>query len=428
MKLWEDLQWRGLVKQATDEKLGALVNGAEPLTLYCGFDPTADTLHVGSLLPLLVLRRFQQAGHKPIAVVGGATGMIGDPSGKSAERSLLDEAQLQRNVIGIRKVTERFLDLPKGAQVANNADWFKGVSYLSFLRDVGKHFTVNHMMAKESVRARLEDREHGISYTEFSYMLLQAYDFYVLNRKQKCTLQIGGSDQWGNITAGIELNRRMRSAHGESPSEIYGMTMPLVMKSDGTKFGKTESGTVWLTADRTSPYEFYQFFIQTADSDVVTYLKYFTFLSHEEISRLEKSVREAPEKREAQQALARELTVLVHGQAEYERVTQASKALFQGDLKSMDEKTLRETTREAPTTQKARGDLNAGIKLVDLLAETGLCASKGMARKDIQGGGIYVNGDRVSEVERSLSAVDLLCGKFILLRKGKKQQHVVEFQ
>ena len=309
--LYQELEARGIVKQVTSPELATQLD-REKLTLYAGFDPTADALHVGSLLPLLTLNRFQLAGHRPLALVGGATGMIGDPSGKSAERSLLDEAQIQKNLAGIRKIIEKFLDFsgPNAAKVVNNNDWFKDISYVDFLRDVGKHFTVNHMMAKESVRARLEDREHGISYTEFSYMLLQAYDFKVLNDRENCRLQIGGSDQWGNITAGLELTRRVRVAHkgdaarieGEEDHDIFGMTHPLVMKADGTKFGKSEQGTIWLDANRTSPYRFYQFFIQTMDADVMTFLKYFTFLSLDELAQLEQSLKTEPEKRLAQTA------------------------------------------------------------------------------------------------------------------------------
>jgi tyrosyl-tRNA synthetase len=330
MTLYQDLEARGIVKQVTDPDLSAKLASAK-LTLYCGFDPTSDSLHVGSLLPLLTLKRFQQAGHRCIAVVGGATGMIGDPSGKTQERSLLGPEQLAHNVQGIRQTISRFLDFdgPNAAKLANNADWFRDVSYIDFLRDVGKHFTINHMVAKESVRARLEDREHGISYTEFSYMLLQAYDFYVLNQRENCTLQIGGSDQWGNITAGIELIRRMHAAKGgpeerkDERTDVFGLTHPLVSKADGTKFGKTEKGTVWLDPKRTSPYQFYQFFIQTTDADAPTFLRFFTFLSVDEIASLENSIKTEPEKRLAQQVLARELTRLVHGEAELARAEKA---------------------------------------------------------------------------------------------------------
>lgn len=427
MQLFAELEARGIVKQVTDPALSkALEQG--PMTLYCGFDPTSDSLHVGSLLPLMTLRRFQKAGHHVIAVVGGATGMIGDPSGKSQERSLLNEETLQKNVAGIRGVISKFLDFSgsNAAKLANNADWFKGMSYIDFLRDIGKHFTVNHMVAKESVRARLEDREHGISYTEFSYMLLQAYDFYVLSEKEGCRLQIGGSDQWGNITAGTDLIRRMRAARGDENLDAFGMTHPLVTKADGTKFGKSESGTVWLDPGRTSPYEFYQFFIQTADADVITYLKYFTFLSLDEISRLEEQTRTAPEKREAQQTLAREMTRLVHGDAELKRAEGATQALFGSSIKELDEKTLLDVMKGAPSTHKSLPE--AGVTLIDMLVETGLCQSKGAARKDVTAGGIYINNERTNDPALMITQKDLIAGGYVVLRKGKKTYHLLAFK
>lgn len=432
--LYADLDYRGLIKQTTSTDLGAALAKSQ-MTLYCGFDPTADSLHVGSLLPLLTLRRFQDAGHRVIAVVGGATGMIGDPSGKSAERKFLSADDLAKNVIGIRGVIGRFLKLDGSnpALVVNNADWFSGMSYLQFLRDVGKHFTVNHMMAKESVRARLEDREHGISYTEFSYMLLQAYDYVVLNDKEGCNLQIGGSDQWGNITAGIELIRRVRAHREEKDAEemkdsVYGLTHPLVMKSDGSKFGKSESGTIWLSAERTSAYELYQYFIGTADADVGMFLKYFSFLSREEITRLEAGVKTAPEKREAQSTLARELVKLVHGEAALEKATGATAALFGSEIKMLAKEALLEAFASAPTTVKPKSTLTGGLTVVDLLVEAALCASKGAARKDIQGGGIYLNNDRVTDPAASVSAKDLLAGCALVLRKGKKSYHLFRFE
>lgn len=427
MQLFAELEARGIVKQVTDPALAKTLEQG-PMTLYCGFDPTSDSLHVGSLLPLMTLRRFQKAGHKVIGVVGGATGMIGDPSGKSQERSLLNEETLQKNVAGIRGVISKFLDFSGSnpAKLGNNADWFKEVSYIDFLRDIGKHFTVNHMVAKESVRARLEDREHGISYTEFSYMLLQAYDFYVLSEKEGCRLQIGGSDQWGNITAGTDLIRRMRAARGEENLEAFGMTHPLVTKADGTKFGKSESGTIWLDPARTSPYEFYQFFIQTADADVITYLKYFTFLSLEEIARLEEQTRSAPEKREAQQTLAREMTQLVHGEAELKRAEGATQALFGSAIKELDEKTLLDVMKGAPSTQKSMPE--AGVALIDLLVETNLCQSKGAARKDVTAGGIYINNERTNDAALMITQKDLIAGGYVVLRKGKKTYHLLAFK
>jgi tyrosyl-tRNA synthetase len=427
MNLFQDLQFRGIVKQVTDPELEQSL-AAGSLTLYCGFDPTADSLHVGNLLPLMALRRFQLAGHKVIALVGGATGMVGDPSFKAQERPLLDEAQLQHNLAGVSKDIGRILqfDGPSAATVVNNYDWFKGVSYLQFLRDVGKHFTVNHMIAKESVRARLEDREHGISYTEFSYMLLQAYDFYRLHKDRGCAMQLGGSDQWGNITAGIELTRRMEAAEGRPQPKLFGLTLPLVMKADGTKFGKSEQGTVWLDAARTSPYRLYQFFVQTADADVITYLRYFTLLSHDEIRALEESLQKEPEKRAAQQVLAREVVRIVHGDDEVARAEAATQALFGTSIRDLDEATLLDVMSDAPSTQKEKALLGT-YSLIDALVDSGLCASKGAARKDITAGGIYVNNDRINDAAATIKASDLIGGAHVVLRKGKKNYHLMRF-
>ncbi len=427
MNLFQDLQFRGIVKQVTDPELEQSLE-AGPITLYCGFDPTADSLHVGNLLPLMAMRRFQLAGHKVIALVGGATGMVGDPSFKAQERPLLDEAQLQRNLAGISKSIGKILqfDGPSAVTVVNNYDWFKGVSYLQFLRDVGKHFTVNHMIAKESVRARLEDREHGISYTEFSYMLLQAYDFYRLHLDRGCAMQLGGSDQWGNITAGIELTRRMEAAVGRPQPKLFGLTLPLVVKSDGTKFGKSEQGTVWLDETRTSPYRLYQFFVQTADADVMTYLKYFTLLSHDDIRALEASLQQEPEKRAAQQALAREVVRIVHGDAEVARAEAATQALFGTSIRELDEAMLLDVMSDAPSTQKERSVLDA-YSLIDALVDSGLCASKGAARKDITAGGIYVNNDRINDAAATIKSSDLIGGSHVVLRKGKKNYHLLRF-
>ncbi len=433
--LYRDLEFRGLAKQSTSPDLGTVL-AQKKMTVYVGFDPTADTLHVGSLLPLQTLRRFQDAGHRVIALVGGATGMIGDPTGKSQERKFLSVEDLRKNVEGIRGVVSKFLrmDGPNPALVVDNYSWFEGISYLQFLRDVGKHFTVNHMMAKESVRARLEDRDHGISYTEFSYMLLQAYDFVVLNEKHGCNLQIGGSDQWGNITAGVELIRRIR-AHREGydpdakdlADSVYGLTQPLVMKADGTKFGKSESGTIWLSEDRTSPYQLYQFFVQTADADVGNYLRYFTFLSEEEIRRLDDTVKSAPEKREAQTRLAQELVKIIHGESALARATQASTALFGTEIRNLPKPALLEAFAGAPTTQKPKTAIAAPVSVVDLLVESTLCGSKGAARKDIQGGGIYLNNERISDPATTVSADDLLADFALVLRKGKKSYHLFRF-
>jgi tyrosyl-tRNA synthetase len=393
--LYRELTARGLINQVTDQQLATKLD-RDPLTLYCGFDPTADSLHIGSLLPLLTLRRFQDHGHRPIAVVGGSTGMIGDPSGKSNERQLLDNEQLAKNLAGIRAVISRFLDCdgPQGARIVNNGDWFNNIRAIDFLRDVGKHFTINHMVAKESVRSRLEDPDRGISYTEFSYMLLQAYDFHYLHREHSCTLQIGGSDQWGNITAGCELIRRTHAAHQPSqstPPAVYGLTFPLITKSDGTKFGKSESGTVWLDKKYTSPYAFYQFFIRSADQDVIKLLKYLTFVSLEEIAALETAVTQEPEKRLAQRRLAEEMCRFVHGEEELRKVQMASQALFGTEIRHLSKETLREILHDAPTTTLSRESLADGMPLIDILANAQILPSKGAARKEIAGGGIYVN-------------------------------------
>ena len=327
MNILDDLEWRGLIADCTDLAELRKALDAGRITLYCGFDPTADSLHVGHLVPLICLRRFQNAGHLPIAVAGGATGSVGDPSGKSAERSLLTKDQIVANVASVKPQLARLLDFqvnPNTARLLDNADWTDGVSFIEFLRDIGKHFTVNQMVAKESVRSRMEDREVGISFTEFSYMLLQAYDFYVLARDQRCLLQIGGSDQWGNITMGIEL---IRKKMGQG---AFGLTLPLITKADGTKFGKTESGSVWLDPQKTSPYRFFQFWLNTDDRDVIRYLKFFTFLEQQQIQDLEEQHRADPGKRVAHRALARNLTQLIHGESAVQEAVRASEILFAG--------------------------------------------------------------------------------------------------
>lgn len=431
-----ELQARGLVKQTTSGDLMATL-GETSLTLYIGFDPTSESLHVGSLLQIVTLLRFQRAGHTPIALVGGATGMIGDPSGKGSERSLLTPDILEKNVAGIERTLRRFLSFegPHPARVVNNADWFRGFSYLEFLRDVGKHFTVNHMMAKESVRARLEDREHGISYTEFSYMLLQAYDFYHLHDQLGCRLQVGGSDQWGNITAGTELIRRLRAHTDESghplplppEQEVFGLTTPLVMKADGTKFGKTESGSVWLDAEKTSPYQFYQFWIQTQDADVGPFLRYFTFLPLPEIERLEATITSAPEKREAQTRLATEMTLFVHGQEGLARAQKVTQALFSESLQELDGSTIQELFSGAPQSSIEAGTLKeGGLPLIDLLVLSKLSPSKGAARKEILGGGISLNNVRISDANFCVTATHLIAGQYLVLRKGKKTYHLIQ--
>jgi tyrosyl-tRNA synthetase len=417
MSILEELEWRGLIADCTD-KAELAKRAAAPLTLYCGFDPTADSLHVGSLVPLLALRRFQLLGHQPIPLAGGATGSIGDPSGKSQERQLLTKEVLDHNIAAVKEQLKRLLDFEtkqNPARLMDNATWTAPVSFLEFLRDIGKHFSVNQMVAKESVRARMEDRESGISYTEFSYMLLQAFDFYVLCRDYNCDLQIGGSDQWGNITAGIELTRKKLS------KTVYGLTLPLITNADGSKFGKTVAGAVWLDPKRTSVYRFYQFWINTDDRDVVRNLKFFTFLSRDAIEALEKKHAENPGAREVHKVLAKDVTSLIHGESAANEAIRASEILFGGELKGISEGTFNEILGEVPTKDLEAARLGgAGLPLVELLVHSGLGASKGQARKDIEGGGVYINNVRETNFQRAVTTADLLFGKFLLLRKGKK--------
>jgi tyrosyl-tRNA synthetase len=422
--LAEDLRFRGLIHQMTDPTLEARLD-SDRLTAYTGFDPTADSLHVGHLLQLCNLRRLQLAGHRPIALAGGGTGFIGDPGGRSEERSLLTAESLQANLDGIQRQLERFLDFESGsdspARLMNNADWLTELRLFDFLRDVGKHFTVNQMVAKDSVRSRLDRDGQGISFTEFSYMLLQAYDFLQLFDQCDCTLQLGGSDQWGNITMGIDFVRKVRHA------EVWGLTTPLVLKADGTKFGKTETGTVWLDPDRTSPYQLYQFFIRSEDAVVGTYLRYFTFLSHEEILALDQLTADHPERREAQRELARRVCTLVHGEQETERAERAAAALFGGEVSDLDERSLLDVFADAPSTQMPRSRLDAGgLPLVDLLVEIGV-PSKSQARTIIEQGGVYVNNVRETQVDRALVADDLVADRYLLVRRGKKNYHLVNY-
>jgi len=402
-----------------------MVASNKVFTLYCGFDPTADSLHVGNLVPLLALRRFQMLGHHPIAVAGGATGSIGDPSGKTQERQLLTREVLERNIASVKDQLKRLLDFEaktNPARLVDNASWTANVSYLDFLRDIGKHFSVNQMVAKESIRARMEDREVGISYTEFSYMLLQAFDFLKLYEQYGCELQIGGSDQWGNITAGIDLIRK------KTGRAAYGLTLPLITNADGTKFGKTEAGAVWLDPKRTSVYKFYQFWVNTDDCDVVRYLNYFTFLPKAEIEALEKRHAENPGTREAQRELARNITALIHGEAAAKEALVASTILFDSalPLDKIRESTFDEIVGEVPTKEIEKSKLaGAGLPLVELLVHAGLSSSKGQARKDIEGGGVNVNNVREASATRAVTTNDLLFGRHLLLRKGKKNYVVV---
>jgi len=386
-------------------------------------DATADSLHVGSLVGVVTLQRLQRAAHRPLALVGGGTTLIGDPSGRSTERQLLPPDRIEANVAGIRGQLERFLDFgsaPSGAMLLNNADWLAATPVTDFLRDVGKHFTVNAMMAKESVRSRLQDPDQGLSFTEFSYMLLQSYDFLHLFDTYGCRLQIGGSDQWGNITAGIDLVRRVR---GE---EAYGFTWPLVTRADGTKFGKSQGGNVWLDPARTSPYEFFQFWMATEDGDVGPYLRLLTFLDRAQIEALEEEVRSHPGRRAAQRALATELTVAVHGRDEAEKARRTSEALFSGDLAGLDERALVELFSDAPSTTLARARLEGdGVPLVELLAASGLVASRSAARQAITQGGVSLNGHRESDLDRRVVSADLLAGGYLVMRRGRRSYHLI---
>ena len=416
--LIEDLKWRGLIYQQTDEAgIEELLN-KEQVTLYCGADPTADSLHIGHLLPFLTLRRFQEHGHRPIVLIGGGTGMIGDPSGKSEERVLQTEEQVEANVQGISNQMHKLFEFgtDKGAVLVNNKDWLGQISLISFLRDYGKHVGVNYMLGKDSIQTRLE---HGISYTEFTYTILQAIDFGHLNRELNCKIQVGGSDQWGNITSGIELMRRM---YGQT--EAYGLTIPLVTKSDGKKFGKSESGAVWLDADKTSPYEFYQFWINQSDEDVIKFLKYFTFLSKEEIDQLEQSKEEAPHKREAQKALAENVTRFIHGEDALNDAIRISQALFSGDLKSLSAKELKEGFKDVPQVELSKDTTN----IIDALIETGIGSSKRQAREDVNNGAIYINGERQQDLKYEITDEDKIDNEFTIVRRGKKKYFMVKYQ
>jgi len=415
--LSEDLAFRGLIHQVTDPDLLKRLD-AGGLTVYAGFDPSADSLGVGNMLQLCTLRRFQLAGHRPISLAGGGTGLIGDPGGKQDERTLLTREVLDAYLEGIRPQLGQFLDL-SDALLLDNSAWLGQLSTLDFLRDVGKHFTVNQMVGKEAVKTRFERPDQGISYTEFSYMLLQAYDFLRLHLDHGCDLQIGGSDQWGNITLGVEL---VRKTCGD---EVWGLTTPLVLKADGTKLGKSESGNVWLSAARTSPFALYQFFLNSGDAMVGAYLRFYTFLSHEEIESLDAETASHPERRVAQRALAREVVALVHGQAEVAKCEEASAALFGEEIANLSEEMLLAVTEDAPSTDVPRQSVLDGLPLVDALERGGLAKSKSDARRTIDGGGVYVNNLRQSDAARTLGADDLLHDRYIVLRKGPRGVHVL---
>ncbi len=424
--IFSELQWRGLIHQTTaDDKLQDWLN-AGSRTVYAGFDPTADSLHVGSLLPLMMLRRFQTAGHRPIAIVGGATGMIGDPSGKSAERNLLSEDQLNANIAGIEAQMREILDFESGdtsAVLVNNNDWMKEFSYTTFLRDVGKNFPVSVMLTKDSVKSRLGG-DAGLSYTEFSYMLLQAYDFVHLNQQYDCELQIGGSDQWGNVTAGIDLGRRMLS------KQLYGMTCPLLTKSDGAKMGKTESGAIWLSPDRTSPYEFYQYWVRVDDNDVGMCLRFLTELSREEIQTLDAARAEAPHQRASQKQLAESLTRLIHGQAGLDKAHRATEVLHQGaEISDFSDADLKQIFSDVPNFEYDAPNWNDGtFYLSDALAKAGLCKSVSEGKRLIKQGGAYVNNVKITEQNYSFDEKDLVGESVIVIRSGKKKYAIVNIK
>lgn len=416
-----DLQARGLVHQTTDEA-GLKQHLAEnQVTLYCGFDPTADSLHIGHLLPITMLKRFQKAGHRSIALIGGGTGMIGDPSGRSSERSLNEANVVMEYSDSIHNQLSKLLQFDSKdnpALARNNHDWLAELTLIDFLRDAGKHFTVNYMLAKDAVASRIE---HGISYTEFSYMLLQSFDYLNLYEEENCTLQIGGSDQWGNITAGMEFIRR--SKEGEE-TKVFGLTVPLITKSDGTKFGKTAGGAIWLDSEKTSPYEFYQFWYNTDDRDVIKFLKYFTFLSAEEITALETDFKDNPGARAAQKRLAEEMTCEVHSEEALEQAIKISEALFSGDVKALTKTEIEQGFKDVPTVELEKAEM----PLVDLLVDAKISPSKRQAREDIKNGAIYINGDRNQEVAHVMTDTDRLEDTYTVIRRGRRNYFLVHFK
>ncbi|MDR6551486.1 tyrosine--tRNA ligase [Paenibacillus qinlingensis] len=418
MSILKDLEFRGLLHQITDREGLDKKLSEERVVLYCGFDPTADSLHIGSLLPILTLRRFQLAGHVPLALVGGGTGLIGDPSGKANERTLNGPEVVEAWSQSIKDQLSRFLDfstdIENSAELVNNYDWLGSLNVIEFLRDVGKNFTVNYMLAKDSVDSRITK---GISFTEFSYMILQSYDFLKLNETKNCSVQIGGSDQWGNITAGLELIGK------SSDRRAFGVTLPLVTKSDGQKFGKTEGGAIWLDANKTSPYQFYQFWLGTADNDVIRFLKYFTFESQEEIERLEAEVAAEPGKREAQKVLAREVTKLVHGGEALESALNITAALFSGDIQALSRKEIEEAFKDVPSTTLEQED----VALIDLLISVGASPSKRQSRQDIESGAVTVNGVKVTDLEATTQQLGRLGDSYLIIRRGKKNYFLVKF-
>lgn len=418
MDLLQDLHWRGIVYQQTDaEGLKDLLE-KEKISLYCGMDPTGDSMHIGHLLPFLTLRRFQNAGHRPIVLVGGATGLIGDPKA-TEERVLQTVEMVQKNVDALTAQLKTIFDFEgnNGAVMVNNYDWTAPMNMITFLRDYGKHIGINYMLAKDTIASRLET---GISFTEFTYTIMQGMDFKHLYENYNCKLQIGGSDQWGNITTGLELIRKMVAEE----SKAFGLTIPLVTKADGTKFGKTESGAIWLDPKKTSPYEFYQFWINSADADVIKYLKYFTFLSKEEIEALEASVQEEAHLRKAQKALAEEMTRMIHGEEALKQAIKITDALFSGDIQSLTAAEIKEGFKDVPTYEHKTGE---DIGLVDLLVNSKIAPSKRQAREDVSNGAIYINGERVTDVEHVLTADERIEGQFTVIRRGKKKYFLIKY-
>ncbi|GAB3792028.1 tyrosine--tRNA ligase [Virgibacillus kimchii] len=423
MDILEDLETRGLVHQITDREGLKKHLDENQVTLYCGFDPTADSLHIGHLLPITMLKRFQKAGHKPIALVGGGTGMIGDPSGRTTERTLNESEVVLGYTEKIREQISRLVESDEDeipVVSRNNHDWLSKMTVIDFLRDAGKHFGINYMLAKESVSARIEQ---GITYTEFSYMILQSIDFLKLYEQEDCTLQIGGSDQWGNITAGMEYIRRSRE-NLEEETNVFGLTVPLITKADGTKFGKTAGGAVWLDPEKTSPYEFYQFWLNTDDRDVIKFLRYFTFISEEEIQELETEVKTRPEKRAAQKRLAEEMTREVHSEEALKQAQNISSSLFSGDVKALSVSEIEQGFKDVPSYETGKED----IGLIDLLVNASISSSKRQAREDISNGAIYINGERVQDLKYTVDEKDRLEDKFTLIRRGKKKYTLIRYE
>ncbi|MER2261018.1 MAG: tyrosine--tRNA ligase [Psychrobacillus sp.] len=416
--LIEDLQWRGLLYQQTDAEGMEKLLSTEKISLYCGVDPTADSMHIGHIVPLLTLRRFQMHGHRPILLVGGATGMIGDPSGRSEERQLQTTDQIDLNVQGIKKQMERIFDFQSenGAQMVNNRDWIGPMSVIEFLRDYGKLININYMLGKDSIASRLDS---GLSFTEFTYTLIQGIDFNHLFNHYGCRVQVGGSDQWGNITTGLEM---IRKTH-EEETKAFGITIPLVTKADGTKFGKSASGAVWLDAQKTSPYEFYQFWINTADADVIKYLKIFTFLERAEIEALEVTVQNEPHLRKAQITLAEEMTRLVHGQESLDQAVRISQALFSGNLKELTAAEMKDAFKDVPTVEMTKEEKN----IVDFIVEATVSPSKRQAREDVTNGAISINGERITEIGYVVGQEDRLEDEFMIIRRGKKNYKMIKF-